>query len=436
MEILNRAFIFGGGATRSRAPIRRCSRICCFVVAAGILASGFASARSVFAATPAEVPAASAANMNGTNAELNGARMTSGATLFPGDVIRLGVDSSVALQFGKDLMVAAPLTEFVVESAGVTLRTGRIQVRANRGESFAVTGPFFQLKLAPTVNAPSSAEIRVGGAHASVSAVAGNADLTADGSDMPYKLHAGETADLDAGNGDTQNSANPAAGEVSRLLAKVQIDRSSRQLVAAVSSPVFWNDDLHSSSTGRARVALKDGSVLNLGSNSELRVLQHDAGAQQTSLDLAVGRMRGQVIKLTRPQAKFEIRTPVGMAGLVGTDFYLNVTADNVELIVFEGAVRFIPFSTGEAVIATAGMKILISKAGAVTGPSPAKAEEIQTAKNLTDVPNAPPQSTVAGGRRRKLVPVLVTISAGGAVTGIGLWLSSHEQMSPSTMPN
>ena len=182
---------------------------------------------------------------------------------------------------------------------------------------------------------------------AQVSAVAGAADLTAAGIAAAYRLHAGETATLDAAGADAtpaQGATSPAAGQVSRLVPQVQIDRGSQHLVAAVSDRIYWNDDLRSGPTGRAHVTLKDGSQLNLGSDSSLRILQHDAQAQQTSLDLLVGRMRGKITKLIAPGAKFEVHTPMGIAGLVGTDFSLLVTDDYVELMVFEGAVRFTTF--------------------------------------------------------------------------------------------
>ena len=52
--------------------------------------------------------------------------MPVGATLFPGDVIRLGEASTAALRFGNSMVLAAPLTELVVESEGVSLRNGRL----------------------------------------------------------------------------------------------------------------------------------------------------------------------------------------------------------------------------------------------------------------------------------------------------------------------
>ena len=79
---------------------------------------------------------------------MNGTPMPAGATLFPGDVIRLGEASTAALRFGNSLVLAAPLTELVVESEGVSLRNGRLQVRAGGEESFAISGPFFHVNIA------------------------------------------------------------------------------------------------------------------------------------------------------------------------------------------------------------------------------------------------------------------------------------------------
>src|ERR1700676_2854038 len=181
----------------------------------------------------------------------------------------------------------------------------------------------------------------------------------------------------------------------------------------------------------RARVSLNDGSLLNLGSNSALRVLQHDAQAQQTSLDLAVGRMRGQVVKLSRPGAKFEIRTPAGVAGLVGTDFYLLATPDYTELIVFEGVVRFTSIANGQAVTTPAGMKLRISQDGAIAGPLVASPEETKEAKDSTDVPETLAQRTQTGGKS-SLVLVKISVVTGAAAIGIGFALTARETISPS----
>ena len=361
--------------------------------------------------------------------------MPVGATLFPGDVIRLGEASTAALRFGNSMVLAAPVTELIVEPEGVGLRNGHLQVRAGGAGSFAISGPFFRVNIAASGGVSSSAEVRLAGMRAQVSAVTGAADLTAAGNAASYRLHAGETATLDAAGGGTipaQGVASPEAGQVSRLVPQVQIDRASQVLIAAVADRIYWNDELRSGPTGRAHVALNDGSQLNLGSDSSLRILQHDAQAQQTSLDLLVGRMRGKITKLTRPGAKFEVHTPVGIAGLVGTDFSLLVADDSVELMVFEGAVRFANLA-GQSVSVTAGNMLRISRAGAFEGPSRATPQQVQTAEDLTDITGAAGQAPAVAATR-SIVPVVVTVAGTAAAIGIGVWQGSRPTVS-NTVP-
>src|SRR5205814_1962941 len=95
-----------------------------------------------------------------------------------------------------------------------------------------------------------------------------------------------------------------------------------------VRDQVQWNDQLQTNNSGRLRLNLLDGSILSLGSNSQMRVVQHNAAAQQTTLELLFGRLRSQVVKLTQPNSKFEVRTPTSVAGVIGTDFLLIATAE------------------------------------------------------------------------------------------------------------
>lgn len=95
------------------------------------------------------------------------------------------------------------------------------------------------------------------------------------------------------------------AGEVSRAIPDVGIARGSQQLPAPVKALVDWGDVVHTGDGGRARVALDDGSLLNVGSSSSLTVTQHNAAAQQTQIELEYGRVRSQVVKQAKPNSKF-----------------------------------------------------------------------------------------------------------------------------------
>ena len=143
-------------------------------------------------------------------------------------------------------------------------------------------------------------------------------------------------ADLWAG----PQAAGQRAGEVSRVIPAVSIARGTRNITASPKSAVDWQDLVNTQVNGRARIALDDGSVLNVGSESSMRVVKHDAGAQQTDLELSYGKLRTQAQKIARPGGKFEVRTPAGVAGVVGTDFYVAFANGIMNVIVFEGLVR------------------------------------------------------------------------------------------------
>jgi hypothetical protein len=84
---------------------------------------------------------------------------------------------------------------------------------------------------------------------------------------------------------------NQPAGEINALIPAAT--RNSQP--AKVKEDLNWNDLLQTQHSGRVRAGLKDGSILSLGSDSELRIVQHDSASQQTSLEMDFGKIRSQV---------------------------------------------------------------------------------------------------------------------------------------------
>lgn len=164
-------------------------------------------------------------------------------------------------------------------------------------------------------------------------------------------------------------AAGQRAGEVSRVIPAVSIARGTKNITASTKSVVDWQDLVNTQVNARARIALDDGSVLNVGSESSMKVVKHDAGAQQTELELTYGKLRTQAQKIAKPDGKFEVRTPAGVAGVVGTDFFLEFdkTTGTMNVIVFEGLVKVCNLA-GICVIVKAGQTTSV-RSGDNSGP-------------------------------------------------------------------
>lgn len=133
--------------------------------------------------------------------------------------------------------------------------------------------------------------------------------------------------------------AGQRAGQISALIPAA----TKNEQATKAKDEVDWNDLLKTAANGRVRAGLDDGSILSVGSNSELRVLQHDAASQQTSLEMNAGRLRSKVVKITQPNGKFEVHTPNAVIGVIGTDFYVQYENNKTTVICYTGVVTVTP---------------------------------------------------------------------------------------------
>ena len=179
-----------------------------------------------------------------------------------------------------------------------------------------------------------------------------------------------------------------SAGQINRLIPAVNLQHGSRVQLATAGSKVQWGDLVTTDRDGRARVVLDDGSILNVGSDSQLRVVQHDAANQRTQIQLAYGKLRASAVRLVRSGSSFEVRTPTAVAGVVGTDFAMEFANDMTSIHVYEGSVNFCNLSGSCATIA-AGFSAAVR--GYQSSPSPATPTPPTTAVQSV-------QSTSVGG--------------------------------------
>jgi ferric-dicitrate binding protein FerR (iron transport regulator) len=182
------------------------------------------------------------------------------------------------------------------------------------------------------------------------------------------------------------------AGHITALLPEDQVLRESQTLAAAKDMELLWRDEVKTEKGGRVRVELSDGSVLNVGSESKLRILKHDARHQQTTLELLYGRLLATAVRITKPSGKFDVRTPVAVAGVVGTQFGLRVDPNSTDVVCREGSVRVRSWDenvVGEVVI-QAGEFTHVERGKPPTPPAPASPERLRAGDEATSIPISP----------------------------------------------
>src|ERR1700704_543219 len=234
-------------------------------------------------------------------------------------------------------------------------------------------------------------------------------------------------------------AAGQRAGEVSRVIPAVSIARSGKTITASAKTAVDWQDLVNTQVNARARIALDDGSVLNGGSESSMKVVKHDAGAQQTELELTYGKLRTQAQKIAKPDGKFEVRTPAGVAGVVGTDFFVEYVNGTMNVIAFEGLVKVCNLA-GVCVLVKAGQMTSV-RSGDDSGPLPPQQAQMDllVASSKDTDPGAP--SGIPGPGPHLGVWGTVGIVAGAVGVGLGVGLTRpgsppRNTCNPKTNPN
>ncbi len=199
------------------------------------------------------------------------------------------------------------------------------------------------------------------------------------------------------------------AGQISALMpAATRNDKPAK-----AKDDLDWNDVLKTTASGRVRASLSDGSILSLGPNSELKVVQHDAASQQTSLEIGAGQLRSKVVKITQPGGKFQVKTPNAVIGVVGTDFYVEFSGGNTRVICYTGEVWVSPMSGAQAAGQAAGTVHIVAG---------------QTVLVSSVVPPAGllPESTPLDLQQSSIAGTSVSDTIPGAAAGVGGGIGWH----------
>jgi hypothetical protein len=193
-------------------------------------------------------------------------------------------------------------------------------------------------------------------------------------------------------NAQAEGQAARVAGHITALLPEDQVLREKQSLSAAKNMVLLWHDIVKTEEGGRVRIELSDGSILNVGSEAQLRILKADGSHQQTTLELLYGRLLATAVRISKPNGAFRVRTPVAVAGVVGTQFGLRVDSESTDVVCREGTV--LVSNRDENVPGTvflrAGEFTHVERGKPPSPPAPASPERLRAGDDATSLPNSP----------------------------------------------
>ena len=248
--------------------------------------------------------------------------------IFTGDIVSTGDTSGAFLNLRGTVAILVANSEMSLSGSGespeLNLTKGALEIRSGKSQPALVYVPGGLVVVKSDGDFPSICRIASVGKSAFVIADRGHVEIH--GAGAPTLLAPGKSIHMEAGM--PQAGGAQVAGKVAVAIPREVVQRGGKgaNIPLSLSDTVNWMDVVQTIGNGRTRIALLDGSFLNIGARSTMRILQHDAASQQTEVELTLGHMRGEVVKLTRSGAKFETRTPTAVIGVVGTIFMVQAT--------------------------------------------------------------------------------------------------------------
>ena len=184
---------------------------------------------------------------------------------------------------------------------------------------------------------------------------------------------------------------------------------------------IYYQDVLETGVGGRVRARLDDGSILALGPQAKLQVIEHNKQTEQTTLQVEYGKVRAQVVKQTKPGAHFEVKTNTAVAGVLGTDLVVDAISPIASLVLcIDGRVSVRnadPTVTG-AVILVTGQVTVVQQGVVPTQPRAATAAEMNSA--IDGSGGIPPQAVADVGTGFATVGQDMILSGADSFGGAG----------------
>jgi len=321
---------------------------------------------------------------------IGGQPAPSGTAVFAGDVVvtEKGSVAVVTLRSG-DTAGLAPESELSLTGGDgkprLSLRRGALVVRAMGVQPVHVEVLGTPVSVQGEGGFPAICSVAAVGRSAAILNEGGRVEIH--GAGAPLLLPKGKSVQWEAGH---PQAAGQLAGKVNRAIPEETVQHSGQtnQLPLKLDDPVNWEDWVRTFKNGRVQIKLLDGSMLNVGARSELRVTKHDPTSGQTAIEMTVGRMRADVVKLTdKPNGSFQVRTQSAVIGVVGTTFIVWATDKFTHVWCIEGqvTVQGVAAAAGQVTLGP-GQQTHVPAGGSPGAPAQVAEAEVQAQMALTDV--------------------------------------------------
>ncbi|GER93393.1 hypothetical protein A45J_1132 [hot springs metagenome] len=184
-------------------------------------------------------------------------------------------------------------------------------------------------------------------------------------------------------------NAEASIGKITRMEGQVEILRDGKlpAIAAKVGDVINVKDIIRTKSNSKAEVVFNDGNVLKIAQRSRIDITEYSLDGQSKAvMDMPRGKVEAKVDKRVTqriaesPTAnKFEIRTPVAVAGVRGTEYFTFHERGVTGVLVKEGRVEtYNPKFPEQKVVVAAGHMTTVAENRPPAPPKPATEEEKQ----------------------------------------------------------
>ena len=126
----------------------------------------------------------------------------------------------------------------------------------------------------------------------------------------------------------------------------VVVKRADSTIIPTIGMEILDNDTVIANDSSQAEILYSDSSTLYIDENSRIAT----SGIEKRSVFISIGRVWAKVKRLVKGES-FEVRSPLSVSGVMGTEFEASYINDESMVKVVEGKVNTKDNQTGQEVI-------------------------------------------------------------------------------------